>query len=143
MPPLPLITIEPASRRLSWPWWSVVIVAVWLSAVGVYELAKRADPAPALPSTLCVFRQLTDVPCPTCGATRAVLAAGSGDMLSALRFNPLAVAVGALALIWIVLRVGFGRALVFRQSRRGRRITWVVAAGLLLVNWAFVVWQHS
>jgi hypothetical protein len=37
----------------------------------------------------CTFRQVTGVPCPSCGATRAGLALAQGDLMAALSFNPL------------------------------------------------------
>ena len=45
----------------------------------------------------CPFLALTDIPCPTCYGTRAMLAATSGRWFAALRLNPL-VATGGIGL---------------------------------------------
>jgi len=37
----------------------------------------------------CVFKGLTSFPCPTCGATRAVLLLAHGDVSASLSMNPL------------------------------------------------------
>src|SRR5690349_6936182 len=42
-----------------------------------------------LPWPVCTFRQLTGLPCITCGATRASLALLHGDLAAAWRLNPL------------------------------------------------------
>lgn len=42
-----------------------------------------------LPWPKCWFRQLTGLPCPTCGATRSVLSLVHGDLAGAIGHNPL------------------------------------------------------
>jgi hypothetical protein len=43
------------------------------------------------PSTLCLLRATTGVPCPLCGGTTAAVHVGRGDLAGALRASPLAV----------------------------------------------------
>ena len=43
------------------------------------------------PSTLCLLRATTGVPCPLCGGTTAAVRIGRGDLTGALRASPLAV----------------------------------------------------
>ena len=40
-------------------------------------------------STLCVFNNVTGIPCPGCGLTRAYLCFFKGDLLGAFKFHPL------------------------------------------------------
>lgn len=40
--------------------------------------------------TICLFKNLTGVPCPSCGMTRAFLFLGHGQILKASTLNPLA-----------------------------------------------------
>ena len=56
--------------------------------------------------SVCLSKQITDVPCPSCGSTRSVLSVFRGDFLEAIfRWNPLGIVV-SLALmilpIWLV-----------------------------------------
>jgi hypothetical protein len=48
---------------------------------------------PHRPTTLCLFRELTGLPCPFCGGTTAAVNLGHGDVPGALRASPLAVAL--------------------------------------------------
>ena len=68
--------------------------ALALTAVLLAPLAT--DLAPGLPG--CLFRELTGLPCPTCGTTRAALALSRLDLAGAIAWNPLAT-LGALIFV--------------------------------------------
>jgi hypothetical protein len=76
----------------------VPVPIAWQSALrrtGVVVLALVALAAvhiPGRPSTLCLLRAGTGVPCPFCGGTTAGVELGRGDVLAAVRASPLAVA---------------------------------------------------
>lgn len=81
------------------------------------------------PTTLCLLRATTGVPCPFCGTTTAGVRLGQGDVLGALAANPLTL----LALTLLVLApVLSGR--VRLPSRAG---PWLLG-GALAVSW---LWQ--
>jgi len=76
-------------RRLGLIWGAIAIAAA--------VLTHLATPlAPLLPG--CLFRELTGLPCPTCGTTHAVLALARLDFPHAIVFNPLAT-LGALVFL--------------------------------------------
>ncbi len=118
------------------PWWAVAVVLGWLVLVGLGE-ALGARSGVDMPT--CAFRLLTGVPCPTCGATRAVLAAGQTRFLDALLYNPLLTVAAVAGLGWLVLRLGFGRTIQLALAPRGRVILWIAAGGLVALNWAYVI----
>lgn len=93
---------------------------------------------------LCPLRELTGIPCPTCFGTRALVAAVTGHLVLALRFNPL-VAVAGVGLLtyvpWATATVvgGWPRPRVSpafaASAARG--------AGLLvLLNWVYLLVAH-
>ena len=123
-----------APRRLAVPLWAAAVVAGWLALLGVYEAIK-----PATAPSLCMWREITGVPCPTCGSTRAFFAASHGRIGEAFLLNPLLGAAAAGGGAWLVLRLGFGRTLQLDLSTRGRRALWSAAAALLALNWGYVI----
>jgi hypothetical protein len=89
----------------------------------------------------CIFRSLTDVPCPTCGTTRAATAFFEGDLLAAFAANPLAAmggclfVVGApLATLWAVSRWP-----IPQLTKSSLGWTRVCVLLLVVVNWLYVI----
>ena len=117
----------------------VALALLWLVMVGVFELLR---PALRLDLTLCMFRNVTGVPCPTCGTTRMLLALARGQPVDALLFNPFTFAVSMLGAIWLILRLGFGRRLSLDLGRAARRRVWIVVTILFLFNWAYLIWRE-
>jgi Protein of unknown function (DUF2752) len=78
-------------------------------------VASRALSAEGPGLTLCLFRALTHVPCPSCGLTRAFIAMAHGRLAHAAVLHPLGpglfLCVGALALV-AALELMTGRGLV-------------------------------
>jgi hypothetical protein len=106
---------------------------------GAAVLLLRLD---RLPFVFCVFKQLTGLPCPTCGGTRAVGRLAALDVHGAFVMNPLAVALAVTVALWAVSDLVL---LPRRQSLRleirpdlatPARVTVVLVA---LMNWAYLV----
>ena len=129
--------IERVSAAPSVPWWAVVIVCLYLSLVGLHALIGRHGGADSRP--LCLFRALTGRPCPTCGATRTVLAAARGDLRGAAACNPLMFALGVVGLALLALRIGFGLRVIWITSARSRRILAATLLAALVANWFYLL----
>jgi hypothetical protein len=93
------------------------------AAVGATALLLGAAHIPHRPATLCLFRELTGLPCPFCGGTTAAVRLGHGRLGSALAASPLAVAMLAT---WPLL--GAVRTPRWWQVRRVR---WSVVTAIL------------
>ncbi|MFI5181027.1 MAG: DUF2752 domain-containing protein [Thermoanaerobaculia bacterium] len=109
------------------------------AALALLVLAPAAPVvAPGLPP--CLFREVTGLPCPTCGGTRAALALLSGDIAGALHANPLVVAA-------LLLLVGGGivaglLAIEGRGVREPAHIPGWARAAIVLslaVNWLWLI----
>lgn len=126
--------------------------AAWLAAGGATALAAPAgfvaivgDDGPPL----CPFRLVTGLPCPGCGATRALAAAAQGDLGTVLGLTPVWPLVALVALLLgvtgLTLAGHGGRpasrllALVRRTYRE--RPGQLVAVGIVatLVAWAWAL----
>jgi len=94
-----------------------------------------------IPITLCVFKGLTGLPCPTCGSTRALGRLFALDFAGALALNPfttlLALAVAAWALADLASCRPAGPR-VGRPPRLGAALR-VGALVLFLANWVYLV----
>jgi len=119
------------SRPLGLIWGAAALVAVLLA-----PFAGRW--APLLPG--CLFRDLTGLPCPTCGTAHAVLALARLDLPGAIAFNPLAT-LGALVFL-------LGGTVVAAASVAGRPLPEPRLSGpaprsaallLLAANWAWLL----
>lgn len=123
-------------RRPKWPLWAVLIVMLWL-ALGITAvlLSSHLD----RPVSLCLFKRVTGVPCPTCGFTRGGLCFLRGRPDQALLYNPLLFSVLGLFTAAVGMRVLFARSLKIQLTVNERIITWLLAVVLLAVNWIYVI----
>jgi hypothetical protein len=111
------------------------IGALGATAVGLLGLDR-------LPFTVCLFKALTGLPCPTCGSTRAVGRLVHLDLAGAIAMNPLAT-IGAMMLaIWAVADFGLlarGRALDVEVGRPLSRLVRVLAVAVVAANWLYLL----
>lgn len=108
---------------------SVALAAAWL-AVG-------------LPWPVCVFHELTGLPCLTCGMTRCGIQFFHGHFLAALKWNPLifallcgAIAFDVYALLVLVTRTPRFR-ISFRQAEKRYARGIIILA--LALNWIYLI----
>ncbi len=115
---------------------SLVGAMAWLALVGLVEWLRPAGCA----VSLCILRNVTGLPCPTCGSTRAVRALAAGRPIEALGHNPLvvtAMACGAAWLFWRAVRAPRRRGALRRPSN-GAALA-VVAVLLVVANWCYLL----
>lgn len=86
-----------------------------------------------------MFRNVTDLPCPTCGTTRATLALARGDVLAGVLYNPFVVAALLIGLTLCALQWGLGKRIEIALSPRYKRFGWTIVVGLFLGNWAYLI----
>lgn len=87
--------------------------------------------------TICLLKNLTGLPCPFCGGTRAALTLLQGHLAAAFALNP-----GAVLLILFALP-GY---LVYDKLLRPRgwekklsKVFWALALTALAANWAYLI----
>ena len=113
--------------------------AVW--ALGALALVAAVAALSVLDTALppCPFKALTGLPCATCGGTRAALALARLDVVSALRWNPLAaLALPLFVLFGLaagVLRI-LGRAILEPRPPLAVR---VLGLSALAANWLYLL----
>jgi hypothetical protein len=95
-----------------------------------------------LPFTFCVFKGLTGLPCPTCGATRALARLFGLDLEGAIAMNPFVTLVAVVMAGWAVAD------LVLLPRHRSLKVevspplgSWLRAAALVafFLNWVYLL----
>lgn len=95
-----------------------------------------------LPS-ICPFYNLTGLPCPGCGLTRAFVCLGHGQWRESLHWHPLGWLIyGVCLLLWLRsgLFWGLGMTLGHLPPRAAARLGWCAAAVILLTGIARIGW---
>ncbi|MBN1421215.1 MAG: DUF2752 domain-containing protein [Planctomycetes bacterium] len=91
----------------------------------------------------CPFRAITGIPCPTCGATRAVIAFAHLDLMASLAANPL-VFVAACASAGVVAyaaawRIGIIPRISVALEPAGRGAARILIAIAVLAQWIYLI----
>lgn len=96
--------------------------------------------------TVCLLKNATCVPCPSCGITRSLLLLISGDIPAAILLNPLGCIV-ALALlilpVWILTDVvtqknTLARSFLWTENKiKTKKAIYIPLVALALLNWGW------
>ena len=98
----------------------------------------------ASPSTPCMFKEVTGLPCPSCGSTRALLLLARGRMYDSFMMNPFGLILAAglvLIPLWLIGDICIRRDSFYRAYSAGERLLqknrWLAfsTAAAVLVNW--------
>jgi Protein of unknown function (DUF2752) len=95
-----------------------------------------------IPLTLCVFKGLTGLPCPTCGSTRALGRLFALDFAGALAMNPFTTLVALVVAAWALADLALlptRRAVELDVSPRLGFALRVGALLLFLANWVYLL----
>ena len=124
------------SRIPRWPSWAVALVLAWLALVGV---AMWLSAWQGKTVRLCLFREATGLPCPTCGSGRGTLGLLRGDVQAPWRLNPLLASVATVAAALLAVRLVFGRTVRITLRRWEKRIVLILAATAFALNWVYLI----
>lgn len=128
-------TVKPtgANRRSTALWKRLGVAAGIVCALGALFWL---DPATAGVFPPCPFRALTGLRCPGCGTLRALHQLLHGELVAALRLNPLMVISIVPLALWLVAFYLFPGYLAAMQERLGAGPVWAVLI-VVLVFWIF------
>ncbi|NVN96229.1 MAG: DUF2752 domain-containing protein [Bacteroidetes bacterium] len=118
---------------------------IWL-AITLYNNRISATPKYGI----CIIKTITNIPCPSCGSTRAVLSFLNGDILASLYWNPIGIILIAIMLIspfWILFDVIIKKSsllIFYNRTEFFLRKKWVVISAILLIlaNWIWNIYKE-
>jgi hypothetical protein len=129
---------------------TLYIVVVGLSLAGYAWLGwQSANHARESSFSFCIMKQVSGIPCPSCGTTRAMVHLAQGDLAQSLALNPIGmVLAGGLLLfpLWIAWDLSRKKESFYRWymefERMFTRSRWIslVAICIVLLNW---IWNIS
>ncbi|MBL4716421.1 MAG: DUF2752 domain-containing protein [Bacteroidia bacterium] len=94
-------------------------------------------------TNVCIFKNITGIPCPSCGTTRSVLAILKGNVIDSIGHNPLGlvmVLLLAILPIWIIIDFVFGKnsfQVFYRYVEFSLKRKYIVIPSIVIV---LVVW---
>lgn len=92
---------------------------------------------------VCFIKQLTGVPCPSCGSTRSVISLLQGNLLDALYWNPIGLIILSIIIIaplWVLFDYVFSKDslltsyLKAEQKIKNYKIA-IPLIALVIINW--------
>lgn len=100
--------------------------------------------------TVCIFKRVTGLPCPSCGTTRAVSSLFSGEIVQSLFLNPFGILVaGTLVVspIWIIWdaiakRQSFYHFYIKIEKLIKKKEIAIPLIVVVLVNWGWNIYKH-
>jgi len=122
---------------------------IWLSVSVLSLTAAALWLALGLPWPICVFHELTGLPCVTCGMTRCAIQFFHGHFLAALKWNPLVfaflcgvIAFDLYALVVIVTRAP--RLRIYVSTARAKTLVRISLISALVLNWTYLLmhWRN-
>jgi hypothetical protein len=114
-----------------------VVGYAWIIMLQCIKLSHAHEP------DVCLFKYLTNIPCPSCGSSRSVLAILHGDIHEAYYLNPIGFLISLILLIapfWIAGDVFLKRSSFLQFYRHieillKRKWISIPAVILVLINW--------
>lgn len=92
---------------------------------------------------VCIIKNVTGFPCPSCGTTRAVSLLLNGKFIASLLLNPFGLLVAAIMLfcpIWIVMDVILKKDTVVKAYKKTEAVIRKPYVGIALIVLVFLNW---
>lgn len=129
--------------------YALIFMACFLSWAWILLLYLTASRNSSVDLTVCIFKRVSGLPCPSCGISRAVLMILQGEILQSLFLNPLGFAVfliiciAPLWIIWDSLNQKASFYLFYLKSLNFIKKKEIAIALLLLVllNWIWSIYK--
>lgn len=98
---------------------------------------------------MCLIKNITNIPCPSCGVTRSVLSFFHGNFLQSLYWNPLGLIIVLILCVlpeWILFDIVTGKDSLLKfyygfEAILRRKYVTILAISLILLNWIWNIYK--
>jgi len=98
---------------------------------------------------VCLFKKVTGIPCPSCGATHSIVSLIHGDISGAVMENPLGILLASCLLVfpfwilmdWMKKEVRFYKFYLRTEALLRRKYVAIPAIMMLLINWIWNIYK--
>jgi hypothetical protein len=120
-----------------------VLVACLIGYIWLFFSLYHQNEIHSSQMTVCFIKKTTNVPCPSCGTTRAVMHLFQGDVISSILINPFGILVGLIMItapIWIGIDYIQKKDTFFQFYKKSEQFIsqkWIAVflVTLVLLNW--------
>ena len=130
--------MDPAGKRLYY-----LIIGAWIAGLAWILFAMNSEGLVERGAGVCFFKNISGLPCPSCGATRSLLLLLQGQLVQALLTNPIGIILALLMAVipvWIAHDLFTGRNGLLRfyhaaEHFISRKSVAIPAGVLMALNW--------
>lgn len=122
-----------------------------LTCLGYFWISVKYYGLMLKDSSICLIRNITGLPCPSCGITRALVLFANGNFTEGLITNPLALIVGIglfVFPVWIIVDLMLNNSsfLAFYQKSENtlkqNKFISIPLIVIVLVNWGWNIYKN-
>lgn len=122
-----------------------IILSVLLISgyIWFFYVFTASEPENIRPVNLCLFKNLTGLPCPSCGSTRSVVSLFHGNFMEAICLNPIGIIIAlimAAGPFWLIYDILLRKQTLYHFYCRSeivlrKKTVAFPLISLLLINW--------
>lgn len=128
----------------------LILFACFLGYIWLLFLKLAPVKNSGLDLTVCVFKRVTSLPCPSCGTTRAVSYLFNGEIVKSLFLNPFGIIVAGIMVVspgWIIWdtiakKQSFYNFYIKTEKLIRKKKIAIPLIVLVILNWVWNIYKH-
>ncbi|KFC57635.1 hypothetical protein FEM08_35920 [Flavobacterium gilvum] len=128
----------------------LILIACFLGYSWLLFLKLTPVKNSGLDLTVCIFKRVTGLPCPSCGTTRAVSYLFTGEIVKSVFLNPFGVLVAVIMVVspvWIIWdtitkKYSFYNFYIKIEKLIKKKQIAIPLIVLVLINWVWNIYKH-
>ena len=128
----------------------LILIACFLGYSWLLFLKLEPVKNSGLDLTVCVFKRVTNLPCPSCGTTRAVSYLFKGEIVKSLFLNPFGIIVAVIMIVspgWIIWdaitkKQSFYNFYIKTEKLIRKKEIAIPLIVLVILNWIWNIYKH-